>query len=145
MGYASQKVKTIICLLVVVCVVTSPRTLFSKVVNFASTANDSDLKGLVQMTLTRTCWDVGQCLSRRRACLSQVRIIRTYPFLSYLSAIIERHERLSASEIGSDMPVSRRGTCLSQVRLIRVLTYPYLSLLILNHPLLSVLLILNLP
>ncbi len=110
-------------------------TLYSKVINFVSTASDSDLKGLVQMTFTRTCWDVGQCLSCLRACLSQVRIIQTYPNLSYLSAIIEQHERLSASEIGSDMQVSRQGNCLSQVRLILTYpTYPYLSLNILSYP-----------
>jgi hypothetical protein len=48
-------------------------------------------------------------------------------------------ERLGASEIGSDMPVPESPAHRSEPRK----SYPYLSLLILNHPLLSVLCILN--
>ncbi len=101
-GQAGQKEVKCLCLLVVVCVVTFPRTLYSKVVNFASTASDWDLQGLVQMTLTQTCWDVGHCgpVPESLACLCEPgEIILTYPYLSYLSAIIQQHERLSASQL----------------------------------------------
>ncbi len=38
---------------------------------------------------SRCCqWALGQCLSSRCAGLSQLRLIQTYPYFSYLSAII---------------------------------------------------------